>query len=112
MAWESDVFTEGDALDFLTFFSPQIVTPVNVKKLTKYLGEIPPPHDPKTYAAYCDQLKATAGRRDRGVDAELWLWALLARALSFEVEAEFTGPIRQLLSGEVPETPAQASNPS
>ncbi|UWR10956.1 hypothetical protein [Sulfitobacter mediterraneus] len=100
MEWSSDTFTLDDARDVLTFFSAEDVSEKNCAVLHQYLAEIPPPHDFDTYVAYHDQLAETARRpEDTGrKEAELWLWALTVRVLSFEVEQGFVGPVRELLS--------------
>ena len=103
MIWGSDTFTQEDARDVLAFFSAEDVNQQNCAALHKYLGEIPPPHTAAEYAAYHDQLPLAATRvvETDSKAAELWLWALTVRALSFEVEQGFEGPVRWLLNETV-----------
>ncbi len=100
MEWSSDTFTLDDARDVLTFFSAEDVSEKNCATLHQYLVEIPAPHDFDAYVTYHDQLAETAQRQvDTGrKEAELWLWALTVRVLSFEVEQDFVGPISELLT--------------
>lgn len=99
MEWSSDTFTLDDARDVLTFFSAEDVCEKNCAALHQYLAEIPAPHDFDAYASYHDQISPAAKRVNETSSkaAELWLWALTIRALSFEVERGFVGPIRELL---------------
>lgn len=93
-------FTLSDAREVLDWLRPGDATDANCSKLVTYLEEIPAPKDFETYALYHDQIGPSARmlkRTDR-LDAELWLWALTLRALSFEVDNGIEGPVKKLIS--------------
>ncbi|MBM2295100.1 hypothetical protein JQX09_24600 [Sulfitobacter pseudonitzschiae] len=104
MQWSSDTFTLEDARGVLALFAPDKVTEDRCKRLCNYLEEIPPPHTVDAYVNYYEQITPAAIRvQETGhVDAELWFYALSVRALSYEVEQEFHGPMKQLICGDPP----------
>lgn len=99
MLCQTTEFTLSDAREVLDWLRPGDATDVNCLKLLAYLDEIPAPQDFETYAIYHDQIGPSARRlreTDR-MDAELWLWALTLRTLSFEVELGLEGPVKKLV---------------
>lgn len=105
MLCHSTEFTLSDAREVLDWLRPGDATDANCSKLVAYLDEIPAPQDFETYALYHDQIGPSARmlRMTDRMDAELWLWALLIRALSFEVETGIEGPVKELVRTAAPQ---------
>ena len=101
MQWSSDVFSEAEAAETLRHLMPSRATRARCSLFGKYLNEIPPPHSTDAYVSYCSQI-ADASERFKetdSADAELWLYALAVRTLSFEVETDIDGPMKRLFGG-------------
>ncbi|MFG6589991.1 hypothetical protein [Sulfitobacter sp. 1A12157] len=98
MQWSSDVFSEAEASETLRHLMPSRATKARCSLFGKYLNEIPPPHSPDAYVSYCSQIADASERfkETNSPDAELWLYALVVRTLSFEVETDIEGPIKLL----------------
>ncbi|MFT6675928.1 MAG: hypothetical protein ACJAVM_002125 [Sulfitobacter sp.] len=112
MEWASDTFSLNDARVVLNLFAPDKATERGCKTLCKYLEEIPAPHDTDAYVNYFEQITPTAVRAGEtgSVDAELWFYALSVRTLSFEIEKNFDGPVRELLRGVAKESDQNQGN--
>tara|TARA_R100000789_G_scaffold52079_1_gene51581 strand:+ start:238 stop:552 length:315 start_codon:yes stop_codon:yes gene_type:complete len=97
MQWSSDVFSEAEASETLRNLMPSRATNARCSLFGKYLNEIPPPHSVDAYVSYCSQIAGASERfkETDSADAELWLYALAVRTLSFEVEADIEGPMKQ-----------------
>ena len=98
MQWSSDVFSEAEASETLRHLMPSRATKARCSLFGKYLSEIPPPHSANEYVSYCSQIVEASERfkETDSADAELWLYALAVRTLSFEVETDIDGPMKQL----------------